>query len=219
MGDVDKRRYKRYTVDGLSGQLTYAINARVLNMSMEGMAVETNRLLNVDKKYIIRLGNGMDTVELEGTIVWSNLIKTEHQSTGDVVPVFKSGIKFEGLLTEKAEKLLRFIDKNRVLKLEHRLHGRFRIDSQPAQIGYPHDYTIKKLSLSGMLIETDTTFDPGITLEFSLTLDNEVKIITRGRVVNTRRDEESGRYSIGVEFINLSDSNREILSEYLKGII
>lgn len=215
MGDAERRRYKRYDVKDLSGQILYSVEARILNMSINGMAVETNHLVNVDRKYLIKLSNGVDTVELKGVVAWSNLVRTERLHTGDVVPVFKAGIKFEGLLSDKAKKLLEFIDKNRILKLEHRLHGRFRIDSKTAKIAYPHDYLIKKISLSGMLIESDTMLDPGVELEFILNINRKSQIKTKGRVVNIKKEDDRNTYSIGIEFIELSDKDKNILSDYL----
>lgn len=215
MANADIRRYKRYDVNNMSGQIMYLVDARVLNMSIDGMAVETHHMVNVDRKYQINLSNGVDTVELTGIVVWSKLVRTERLPTGDVVPVFKAGIKFENLLTDKAKKLLEFIDKNRILKLEHRLHGRFRIDSKTAKIGYPHDYQIKKISLSGMLIESDIMLDPGLELEFTLKINRSKQIKTRGRVVNIKKDDSRNTYLMGIEFIKMSDKDKAILSDYL----
>ncbi|NOY64125.1 MAG: PilZ domain-containing protein [Nitrospirae bacterium] len=215
MTNADKRRYKRYDVNNMSGQIMYSVDARILNMSIDGMAVETHHIVNVDRKYQIKLSNGVEAVELKGVVVWSKLVRTERLSTGDVVPVFKAGIKFENLLTDKAKKLLEFIDKNRILKLEHRLHGRFRIDSKTAKIGSPHDYQIKKISLSGMLIESDTMLDPGLELEFILNLNKNRQIKTRGRVVNIKKDDSRNTYLMGIEFIDLSDKDKAILRDYL----
>ncbi len=216
MTQQDRRTHKRYEVDNLSGHLTFILDVKILNMSLDGMAIETNKLVTVNRDYSVKLECNDENIRLTGKVVWSTLARTAHLPNGDVVPIYRAGLKFEKVLSEKAHKINKFIEKNRVLKLEHRLYGRFKIDSKNATIHLPHDFTIKKISLSGMLIETDLPLEEHTTYDIAIQLREGEEIFPRVQVRNLLREESSNRYSIGVAFVNLSDNDRKKLEAYLK---
>ena len=55
---TERRRSPRYAVHGVRGWLTLHSEARVLNLSLTGMSVETVHPLEVGKGYTIRLAHG-----------------------------------------------------------------------------------------------------------------------------------------------------------------
>ncbi len=217
--EVEKRRHRRYEVEGVNGSLTFAVDVRIVNLSLEGMAIETGRRLNVNTDYSVRLKHGDEHLELKGKIVWSTLTRTVKTPEGDVKPVYRAGIRFVDILDEKSRSIISFIENNRIVTLEKRILGRFKINSGSALLKYPQDYVVKRLSLSGMLIETELPLEPEDQVEMSLKLPDSEDFSFTGRVVNVHpRDGEGEFYRIGVEFLNLDHKNREVLASYLKKI-
>ena len=75
--DDEKRRYPRFPTDQVEGSFSYAVRASVDNLSLGGFAVRTSAQLQVGRKYNFRLGDGTDSVELEGEVKWCRLAGTE----------------------------------------------------------------------------------------------------------------------------------------------
>ncbi len=213
----ERRAHKRYEVDSVEGELTYTFEVKILNMSLEGMAIETNKMLNIDKNYRIKLANNDDkTIEIDGQVVWSRLQKTQRLESGDVIPIYRSGIKFNRIFTKRANEIAEFIEKNRVMTLEKRILGRFRVQNDRAEIDTPLDFVVKKMSLSGMLIETYMPMKLNEHYDMTLKLDDKTRINVTGRVANVITPEDGAKtYRVGIEFKNLNTQDRESLRKYL----
>ena len=153
----EKRRSPRYPVSGLEGTLLYNIDARILNLGLTGMALATSSALRVGHVYTLTLGAGIGSLRLAGFVAWCRLARTRKTESGDTAPVFEAGIRFEGMLSERAEQLLHLLEENAVISLETRVAGRFRLPDQdePVQIESQVEFEVVKLSASGMLIECD----------------------------------------------------------------
>ena len=201
----------------MEGELTYTFEVKILNMSLEGMAIETNKMLNIDKNYKIKLANNDErTILIDGQVVWSRLQRTQRLESGDVIPVYRSGIKFNRIFTRKANEIAEFIEKNRVMTLEKRILGRFRVQNDRAEIDTPLDFVVKKMSLSGMLIETYMPMKLDEHYEMTLKLDDSTRINVTGRVANVITPENGAKtYRVGIEFKNLNTNDKENLRKYL----
>lgn len=155
------RKYKRYTVQDICGKVLYASDLKIVNISMDGAAIESTNRLVIGREYALNLKFGGQSLTVKGRVAWSNLSHSRIQKSGDVAPVYKTGIQFRNILNESSSNLISFIETHKVEGVEKRVLGiRFKVD-QPddAMIDMPVDYTIKQLSLSGMLIETNHPFD------------------------------------------------------------
>ncbi len=217
----DKRRYKRYNVDGIHGNMLYSADINIVNISLDGASIETTKRLNIDKAYTLKIKYKDHILNLKGSVAWSTLSRNETRKSGEVVPVYKAGIKFDYILTEYAADLMRFIEENRIESIEKRVLGaRFKIASpEDAIIDCPSDYLIRKVSLSGMLIETQSLFDIDSHHEMEINLQQTVIPVT-GRIVNcvaTGKDDTSS-FLIGIEFIKISEENRNLLKTFLDSL-
>ncbi len=217
----DRRKNNRYDVEGIEGCLTFVLNVKILNMSLDGMAVETNQMISVNKLYTIKVHHKDEVLDLKGQVIWSKLDRTALSPEGDVVPIYKAGIKFKDVLSEKSLSLLRFIEKNRVLTLEKRIFGRFNLKGGDAHIHCSHNFTVRKISLSGMLIESESPLE--MNSEFDMTLnraDDDKEILIKGRVASLIEPEKSDTpFRIGIEFTSLSDEDRKTLKEYIDSLL
>ena len=76
----------------------------------------TQSQLSIGRKYRFQLGGFTEAVTLSGFGPGgAECPGTERQESGDIIPVYDAGIAFDEVLTEKAEELLAFMEKNIVL--------------------------------------------------------------------------------------------------------
>jgi len=214
----DKRRHKRYPVEGIHGNVLYPSDLQILNISIDGAAIETTKRLDLNREYTLRIKYKGAILNLKGRVVWSILGYRENKDSNEIIPVYRAGVRFVDIMSEKANILLKFIDDNKVKTFEKRLTGvRFNIaTSENVKIDYPYKYDVEKLSLSGMLIQTECPLELDSRFNMQLFLNGEALNIT-GRIVNCNEiKSESGiKYEVGIEFTEMSDSDRKQLSDFL----
>ena len=112
----ENRRHPRYIVEDIHGNVLYTSDIEVLNISVDGAAIETARRLEVNREYSFRINYKDISLSLKGSVVWALLTSRSKKGTQGSVPVYRAGIKFTDVLSEKAEALLKFIEENRVKK-------------------------------------------------------------------------------------------------------
>ncbi|NJD56844.1 MAG: PilZ domain-containing protein, partial [Nitrospirae bacterium] len=181
-GGSEKRKYKRYEVDSVHGRMLYSSDINILNISMDGAAIATTQRLALDREYSLKLKFENSILTLRGKVVWSVLSHSKTLKNGEVVPVYRAGIRFTNTLNEAATQLIRYIEKNKANPLEQRILGvRFKVtESKGSAIDLACEYQIKKISLSGMLIETNALLPEDSQHDMEIALDNSV-VTVRGR--------------------------------------
>lgn len=216
----ERRTNARYQVEGIKGSFLFTTDARVLNLSLDGMSLETNNPLKIGRQYSLRLDEGSHHMPLKGTVVWCTLVKTTRDEQGDVQPVFRAGVHFADIMSGKANELRSFIHKNAVISLENRLFGRFRIEAQrPADLSLEAEFTVHQIGLSGMLIETEVV--PPIGTQCNLYVEvGGVRFEASARIVRIDRsnaESEAGSKSsyLAIEFIELSDDSMLTLESFI----
>jgi hypothetical protein len=215
--DGDNRRNKRHVVDGIDGNVLYTSDIEVLNLSIDGAAIETAKRLELNREYTFKLKYHESFISLRGSVVWAILV-SKVKNNGAVTPFYRAGIRFTDTLSEKANMLLQFIEDNRIKKRENRLGGvRFNISStEHMKVDLPHEYKVIKISLSGMLVETEypLVIESHYNIELFINSHN-LKIV--GRVVYSKEYvvDNAVKYEIGMEFFEISEDDERILQEFL----
>lgn len=216
--DGKRRRFRRYEVHDLYGSLLFRVDVTVLNLSLAGMAVETNRQLKLGKVYSMRFGEGDAVLDLDGTVKWCHLVGTQAGTGGDTRTVYHAGLAFEGTLTEKSQRLLEFMQDHVILALAKRVIGRFKVKAGSAvALAARYDFEVQKLSLSGMLVKTrllpelDSSFDMELRIAGS-SLDVAGRVAFVERVGGTDADPES---LLGIEFLDLDEPRIQALKAFI----
>ena len=226
----ERRTNARYEVEGIKGSFLFTTDARVLNLSLDGMSLETNSPLRIGRDYSLRLDEGSHQIPLKGTVVWCTLVKTTRDARGDVQPVYRAGVHFADVLSGKSNVLRSFIHKNAVISLENRLFGRFRIEAErPADLSLEAEFTVKQISLSGMLVETEVA--PHVGTECSLDVSiGGIEFQTMARIARIDRvtptdaampateGDQNGSttlFQLGIEFIDLSGDSLLTLESFI----
>lgn len=217
-GNSEVRKFRRRDVDSVHGRMGCLSDINILNISLEGAAIATTKRLSLDREYALKLNYENSSLTLKGKIVWEVLSHSKTLKNGEVMPVYKAGVKFTNVLTEEATNLINYIEKSRKSDMEKRILGvRFKVH-QPdnAMINLPFEYDIKKISLSGMLIAAVTAYEIDSEHEMEIYLDG-TPITVVGRIANLAETKGEGapRYDIGVEFIKISEEGLKTLTSYI----
>lgn len=216
----NQRRHKRYDVEDVTGSLMYHLDARVLNMSLTGMAIETASLLKVGGNYQLRIPHEDDVIRFTTDVRWCRLVRTQRGATGDSLPVYHAGLDFRGILDEKARQVLEFIERNVIVEVDRRIFGRFKLlENDELAIDASHEFLVHRISLSGMLIETDLSPAPDEVFAMEIR-PNGSPIEVRGRVANIAPVGDGDRsWQLGIEFVKPSSESRRALEALIEGLL
>jgi hypothetical protein len=217
MNNIENRKNKRYVVQGLQGNLMYTSDLEILNISIDGAAIETTRRLELNREYIFKMQYNNTQLTLRGRVVWAVLVSKKGRAES-FLPRYRAGIQFADTLSEKQQILRRFIEENRLRAMESRIGGlRCKISNTRAlKIDLPRKYQVRKISMSGMLVETDYPLDINAHFDIELLLkDAMVSILVKVINCTQRSSLKTSPYDIGMEFITMSENDKNILQQLL----
>ena len=86
----NKRRFNRSKLNDreVNGKMVLATEVKVIDISISGISLKTNRQLNINSEYTLKL-EGRKAISLRGTVVWCSLIKTRKGPKGEMMPITK----------------------------------------------------------------------------------------------------------------------------------
>ena len=215
-----RRRFPRYEVVGLGGRLVVPMEVRVVNLSLGGMALETNDYLQFGRQYSVNLDNGGRRITLVATVAWCKLRRTKKNRSGDVVPVYRAGLRFQVLSGERLHELWEIIRSHAVVEVDDSVFGRFAPEqAKVVELDSDYGFSVRKLSLSGMLIETDFVpeLESRLPLEVLLPESRWEAMARVASVPNLGRRSIGEPTQVGVEFCGLDLRSRSELRAYLAG--
>lgn len=219
----DNRKHKRYvTVDlDIKCRMLFATEVQLLDMSISGASIIVDKRLNMGDKYAMKIEDRGENLSLRGEVIWVSISGSKKLSSGEIVPLYKAGIKFDNVLTGKGSRIMGYLtDTVNKKQLSVRLGGvRVRIDSASSVLDVPHGFTIKKISRGGVLLETDRKLDTGqvYPLEITLFKGDGQPLRCKGKVASCV-PHPSGNpelFDVGVEFVDLSETDLTRLSQFL----
>jgi PilZ domain len=216
----EKRREPRFVVEGLQGHITFASEVEVLNMSLSGVALRTDRRLTMGHEYQLRLesenGQGLT---LKGVVVWCALEARRKDTRGEDILIYSAGLRFAGVISDALAALLGFLDQHKVHPEQRTGGTRFEIEATGrALLDVPHPFRVKVLSLTGMLAQATASLDLDSVLPMELSLDEGDPLRFEGRIAYcTEVDLDQGtQYEIGVEFVQMPVEDRGRLESYVE---
>jgi type II secretory pathway predicted ATPase ExeA len=90
----ERRRHKRLLVKEIKRNAPHSSNHKIINISAGGVAVETIKMLRINKEYNLKINYKGNLLRLRGFVVWAMRIREEKKESGDIVPVYKAGMTF-----------------------------------------------------------------------------------------------------------------------------
>jgi hypothetical protein len=214
--DTERRRHKRYRVANVEGTLVFKSDARVLNVSVAGLTVETTQALRVGRPITITLATEREPLRLAGVVARCRLVATRAVG-GEEQPVYQAGIRLEGMLSETAQRFLGFIESHVRIELERRVFGRFTLASGDTVMVEPAaEFQVAVISMSGMRVECDAGPEAEAVVEVEIRLNGSA-IRVRARVVATASaGDEPRRHVVDLEFAELAEAERTKLEAFIR---
>jgi hypothetical protein len=224
------RRHKRYDVDvmAISCKIVLAKSVKVLDMSVSGLLLQTEKRMNPGSQYSIKLEGKGRVLTVRGNVVWSLLSESVKDSDGNIVPMYKAGIEFIDVSDERVNEIASFLEVHkRDVDKEvdvyspsgRRPFTRILIeDPEKAILNFPEGCTVKNLSLSGMFIEGGHALELENTVPMEMTLTEGKSVKFLGRIASCLliKDKNLEHYGIGIEFVEMSEGNKEKLEEFIR---
>jgi len=226
------RRYERYKANliGINGRIILAKFVKILDISIGGVSLQTEKRLNIGNEYTLKIDSKKKLFTVKGIVVWSVLNNSIKDSKGNIVPIYTAGIKFTNVSGEKINEITDFMqtykrerDTNQKVNLfsssGRRLYVRIHVTTpEKAVLNYQESYKVKTLSLGGMLIESSHSLEAESTVPMELIFPEDKSIIFQGRVASClqKKGEDLVHYDIGIDFVNMTEKDREILHEIIR---
>ena len=225
----ERRRFPRFRVSVLDmrGRMVFTSAVLVPDISLGGIALKTLRRLQVGSHYslVMQRDESGKVLNLKGVVQWSRLSEKIKSSKGKLLPVYRTGMKFTEMTSSQRIELHNFINQqgeepgNELFegKLNGmRMHVRFTlVPPAKALLNVKKGYRIKNISLSGMLIESEDSIENGLKIPMEIIRTSKKTIRFTGRIVmcNSVGEGEQRPYEIGIEFLDMTEKDRELLKE------
>jgi hypothetical protein len=203
--------------------MTYATEVSVIDIGMGGVSLTADKRLNIGARYQLKLEGDTRVVSVTCEVAWSRMSGTRKSADGGSVPVYTAGMKFVGVSPDSAADLLKVVEAvvhdAAPPDNDRRAHSRF--PPKPpgiALLDLPSGYSVKTISLSGMLIESAEALALESRVPMIMPLHDGPDIDFVGRVVSCvpTPDSTGGRYDIGIEFVDLTDAARRALAAFIQ---
>lgn len=214
----ERRKHDRKEVTGVQGSFLYGADVKLVDLSLSGVALETDRYLPLGRRYSLKLGKDDQPVDITGRVAWSRLVRTEADPKGEVKPVYRVGLRLENALSPQGDAILQFLLDHTPAGTGERVFGRFRPEAgDSAEVSRRSPFEVTKLSAGGMQIETVSGPGIGETLELELWLGGKETVEVTGRVVSIPSGEDSSgdQVSLGLEFVDLPDNIRATIDAFV----
>jgi hypothetical protein len=191
-----------------------SLDGTVLDISVSGMAIETQGRLAPRRQITLRLHYPNEVIKIEGLVIWCFLQGTRSGTSGDSRPVYRAGIQFENVLQPQAQKLAVFLSAHAIVSNETRLFGRFHVpDDGGVDMTSEADFRVVSHSEDGLTVETLLAHEPKVGTAVDLRL-SDPPFTGRARVVGSRRRAltDNGTSEIELEWLALGEDGRAALA-------
>jgi c-di-GMP-binding flagellar brake protein YcgR len=224
----ERRRYKRFKVEGMGieSKVFFVKNVKIIDMSVGGMSVETDKRMDPGSKHILKLKYKNKVISIKSIVARCSLCKSQKSLSGEVIPIYNAGLEFINVPDEMRSEIAKFIEDHRKeidKKVDiyessgHRLYIRFQIVTPEETSDFFESCKVKELSLGGMLIKSEHAQEIENRLQMEVFLPEGEPIMLLGRVASclSIKDMVPKLYDIGIEFLEMSDEDRERLKKFI----
>lgn len=212
----ERRVEPRHDLEGVTGLLSYAVRARVRDLSLSGVAVETHSALRVGRSYSVRLGSEDDGIELSALVRRSVLRRTVKAPNGDVLPVYETGLSFDGVTAEVRAALRALIARTVVVKPERGLPGFLQFPGAPnGAAAEDQRCEVLQITRSGLLADTGVPGEDGEVRWVTVCLP-DLSFCSRGEIANLGPRPGGKGLRLAIEFRETSPTDLERLERFLE---
>lgn len=215
--------------DGVSGEMVISEEVKIVNISIGGIALNVHRKLTVGKEYVLNLYANNEAISVSAEMTRFHLSGWKTNAKGNNVPLYLVGMAFKNVSPKRGKEIAEFIYNHEIdgVKIDTgsrlsgtRLFARVRIDSSDKhRLNLQTRYRVKVLSMGGMLIESEESANLNNMVHMKIYLPEDRSISSLGRIVSCRTmGVAPEHYDMGIEFIEMSEEDREKLKTFLQVI-
>lgn len=207
----EKRRHPRFVVDGVEGRTGLRGTVTLVDLGSGGAAIRSKRKLDVGDEYSLKFDLEGTNITVDGLIVW-----TAPSGSSSEDPLYSAGIKFTDALPTDLREFLN-LPETPTESDDRRVAGvrfRFKVPGK-AVLESIEIYSVKLVSLSGMLIETAHRLEPDESYDMELLPPSGPSLTFIGGVRSCIQVADTPRYEIGIEFLEMSPEAKGRLSGFV----
>ncbi|MBE0427018.1 MAG: PilZ domain-containing protein [Nitrospirae bacterium] len=213
----------------IPGKTLFTNDVKMINISIGGVLLKTDRRMNIEKTYTLELKNKSKFLTLQCNVVWFTLSESYKDPFKNIIPIYTVGMNFTDVSSEKMKEISDFIkdyftdyqkfDAMDLYRMSsHRLNMRFYIGTLDSNTAYCYyNYKVINISLGGMFIESEDAMEIEDRYLMEIVLPEYKVISFLGRIVTCTLANIIGkkRYEIGIEFIDMLKQDKRILKEFI----
>ena len=202
----------------LRGVLPYRSQARLVDLSVSGIGIETFRLLPLRHHCRVELAEHPNvSLRLEGQLRWKKLQALESNPRGETAPLYRCGLSLDREGNDR-KKILSYIS-----DFADKPHGvrqppRFLLRQPEAvDVMTPCPFDVHSISSSGALLDIDLSPELGSRVELLMDLPDGPSHL-RAEVVDLirRRDGDRAKTQLAVRFLDHDTSDRASLMAFVE---
>ena len=117
----EKRQHNRHKLydNKINVQMELANEVKVIDISVGGILLKTDRKLDLRKQYILKLVSKDRVINVLGAVKWSSLSEyKKYSSDRELIPIYTSGMQFTHVSNNSIEELAQFIEENRDINID-----------------------------------------------------------------------------------------------------
>jgi hypothetical protein len=182
----ERRLHTRFAVEDMDVHTSTVVSTdvEIHDMSPTGVSIICSRSLSIGKEYALKFDvDGGPAVPVRAVVRWEMPMGCRRISPTESVPLYLAGMEFRDVLTDKVAHIIDFLKEIADVRDKRPKTGRFRIRTQEkAVLDYAETYSVKLISLGGMLIKTKHEMSVQNVFHMELFLpDDDAPIRFRGK--------------------------------------
>jgi hypothetical protein len=224
------RRYPRFLVKGIDIQskIICAEPIQLSNISVGGACIITRMPLNSGNNVLISINRNRIGHPLLGTVIWESQSGGVFCRDGMSLPFYRAGIQFKGVTAGTIVQLKDFMriagvpEEKPYVETDKPSALRYVVTREEGAIlNYPTTYTVKKISLGGMLVEANCKLEVEQKYPMALFLPNEGQPVKfNGRIVSQLQLPGRGSsFDTGIEYYNLTEQGKTRLKRFIASLL
>ncbi len=223
----NERKHKRYKfrLINIESKVNLVGKADIVDMSLGGVLLRTEGKLAIGKKCSILFGYRGMRYPVKGLVVRSEMSRIEERAPNKPVSVYLVGVMFEEGSEGPVRELLDSIEQSKKMEVPATANWRFRdvqfnlTTPNEKVLEFPAQFTIRDISKSGVIIQTELQLNTDSMVLLELSLDAAAPVRFMGRVVSCRTSRDQGQgYAVGVEFSDMTEKAYDLLRKFMESL-
>jgi curved DNA-binding protein CbpA/Tfp pilus assembly protein PilZ len=108
----ERRKHKRLQTGHLNlmSEMPSAREVTIINISMSGVLIKTDRRFNIGQTYVIKIGYKEKKVFMKAAVAWACLLQSTEDAPGNMTPFYIAGMQFIETVNKTLEDIINSIN-------------------------------------------------------------------------------------------------------------